>query len=111
MSRSVEQVQRVAAVVDEVDPGSARPHGQAEERPAPRRRARSVQRLYGHLLTSGGGLDQVAVAGVDAQDVLVQCDCQTQRAVEGAATGNRLAGRGVVPSQRVANGDDRSSVY
>src|SRR5215472_16006637 len=65
--RSVQEVQGVGAIVDEVDAGPVGHHGQAEQS-AVAVRARwcraGVQYLHGDLLATWGGLDQVAVAAV-----------------------------------------------
>src|SRR3984885_6270969 len=103
----VQQVQGVGGVVDEVDAVAASRDGEAEQRPGAGRRTGRVQLLDRDLAAVRLDLHQVAVEGVDGEDVAVRRDGHAQRALEGAVPADRQPGAGAAPAQqRVRYGGD-----
>ncbi len=78
---SVQQIQCVCAVVNEVNTLSLDCH-QAKESSGAGRIARVVDRLYGDLHSAWSGLDNVSVVSVRGQDMAAGGEGQTERVVQ-----------------------------
>src|SRR5580704_11025604 len=76
-SHSMQQVQRIVAVVNEVDAFPIESNRQTEERPSSL--PGSIDCLHRNLRPSGCGLDHIAVACVDGQNIAVGSNGEPQR--------------------------------
>jgi hypothetical protein len=86
----MQQIQRIASVIDEIDAGF-RNIDQSKERAAAGRRAASVtDQLFSYLSSMRIELDDEAIAAVDSEDMAVGGDGQAEALVE-RTTGWRRA--------------------
>ena len=102
----VEQIERIAAVVHEVDTSSVGGYGETEQCAITVWAGWSwscIQRLYCHLSSARRCLHQIAVPAVRGEDVSIRGNGQSQRIVDGAPGGDCRPSHRLPPTYGVAD--------
>src|ERR1700739_4877936 len=86
---SVQQIERVISVVDEVHPFAVRANGETEQ--GARSSAARVDQLGGRLHAGRCRFDKVAIAGIHRENVLVRSDREAQGLVQASTRGDGRA--------------------
>jgi hypothetical protein len=86
---SVQQIERVVSMIDEVHASAVRANRQAEQRACAG--AAGIDCLRGELLARRRRFDEVAIPGVHGEDVLVRRDRQAQGLIQASTRGDGRA--------------------